>query len=169
MEESAGKPGVFLLRFSESALDATSELEKTATQRGVVEVEGEAGTSLLVNGEALREGERRRLSEGDLLVLVAGGLEFMVRESRRKEEAKTSVHCSDVHSPSNLDPQPSTLNPRTVDVASSTVDDATSTVLDAMACPICLATVLPSSLHEETLLKKEPLQCALISEPVIVF
>ena len=136
--------GVFLLRFSESALDATSDLdvedEQTATQRGVVEVEGVTGAPLLVNGEALREGERRRLGEGDLLALVAGGLEFTVRESRRKEEAKASG--KGVRS--------------TVDVASSTVDDAKSTVLDAMACSICLSTVLPSPLQEGTLFKKEP-------------
>jgi len=135
---------VFLLRFSEAApgvamqslgerggatpgLVAEDEpLEavqpETAKQsgfgshaEGLFEVEGVSGLPLLLNGEALREGERRRLRPNDLVGL-AGGLELTVRESRGKGEEGQGSGAG-----------------------------AQNTVADAMACAICLATVPPAS------------------------
>jgi hypothetical protein len=142
---SGGERRVFLLRFSEAAPGvamqslgerggATSGLvaedepleavqPETAKQsgfgshaEGLFEVEGVSGLPLLLNGEALCEGERRRLRPNDLVGLGAGGLELTVRESRGKGEEGQGSGAG-----------------------------AHNTVADAMACAICLATVLPAS------------------------
>jgi hypothetical protein len=88
---------------------------------GRLELEAVDGSPLLVNGEAVREGECHRLSEGDHVAWVAAGLEFTVRHLR-----------VEVDGLGGAGPGEETWS-----------SQAGGTFVDAMTCSICLTTVLP--------------------------
>jgi len=117
---------------------------------GQLELEAVCATPLLVNGEALREGECRSLCEGDLVAVVAGGLELRVSEGvmdglgGEKESSRgggTRELRMDVGG----------LRGAT---QSSSV---CGTVDDAMKCSICFATVFPAVLRTPCSLAPPPM------------
>jgi len=86
---------------------------------GEMELETLCDAPVLVNGETLHEGDRRRLGEGSLLAVVAGRMEFKVRDLR-----------VDVNG-----------------LGEETQIYQAGGVGEAMTCLICISTVLPHTTY----------------------
>ena len=84
-----------------------------------------------MNGETLREGECRRLGEGDLVAAVSGSLEFTVRDLRMEVDGLGGLGLEG-------------LGLGGAGLGEGFKSSNAGGTVDAMKCPIYIATVLPT-------------------------